>query len=160
MQAIGSAEIGQIAPDFTLKGPGGQPVSLSDYRGRQNVVLVFYPFAFSPTCTHQLPEVQKASSEFAALDTVVFGVSVDSHHSNTAFAKQLGLTFPLLSDFGKDASTAYGVLNPQRGNSRRAIFVIDKQGRIAHKEVSASTNDLDQVPSNQAVLEVLRRLAA
>jgi len=156
MQTIG-VEVGQIAPDFTLKGPGGQPVSLSDYRGRNNVVLVFFPLAFSPVCSHQLPAVQREAAGFEAAAAVVLGVSVDSHHANAAFAERLGLTFPLLSDFDRAVSAAYGVLNAERGYSGRALFVIDKQGRVIHKEVSPQPGDPAQIPSNQAALEALRR---
>src|SRR5439155_2967437 len=124
MQTVG-VEVGQIAPDFTLKGPGGQPISLSDYRGRSNVVLVFFPLAFSPVCSHQLPAVQRASAGFEAAAAVVLGVSVDSHHANAAFAEKLGLTFPLLSDFDRAVSAAYGVLNAERGYSGRALFALD-----------------------------------
>jgi peroxiredoxin len=160
MQTIGSIDIGQVAPDFTLKGPGGQPFTLSEYRGRKNVVLVFFPLAFSPMCAHQLPQVQKESTRFDNLDAVVFGISVDSHHANDAFAKKLGLTFPLLSDFGREVSSAYGVLNASRGTSGRALFVIDKQGRVIHKDVSANSGDIAQMPSAERALEALRHPGA
>ena len=146
-------EVGQHAPDFRLKGPGGQFVSLADYAGHQNVVLVFYPLAFSPVCSHQLPEVNQRMNELRELDTVVFGVSVDSHYANEAFARSLGLEFPLLSDFRREAMTAYGVLNDKSAVSRRATFVIDKQGRLIHKDVSAVPSD---VPSMDRVLDALR----
>ena len=84
-------------------------------------------------------------------------MSVDSHHSNTAFAKQLGLSFTLLSDFGHEASTAYGVLNVAKGFTERAIFMIDKQGKLAYKDVAPDTS-LEKVPSNARVLEALRAL--
>ena len=158
MQTLGTVEVGQLAPDFTLKGPGGQPFSLADYRGRKNVVLVFYPLAFSPVCSHQLPIVQQQAPDFEALDAVVLGVSVDSHHANAAFAHSLGLSFPLLSDFSREVSAAYGVLNVERGYSGRALFVIDKRGRVVHKDVSSNPGDLAQIPSNQAAIEALRRL--
>ncbi len=155
MPATATLEIGQMAPDFKLKGPGGQPVSLSEYRGHKNVVLVFYPLAFSPICSHQLPTIQKELSRFEELAAVVLGVSVDSHHANTAFARQLGVTFPLLSDFNRETSARYGVLNTEVGYSGRAVFVVDKQGRLAYKDVS---RDINQVPSNEAVLAALRAL--
>src|SRR4029078_53531 len=104
MQATESLEVGRVAPDFKLRGPGGQPVTLSEYRGKKNVVLVFYPLAFSPVCSNQLPALSHALAAFAALDAVVYGISVDSHHANTAFAKQLRISFPLLSDFHRRTS--------------------------------------------------------
>ena len=114
------------------------------------MVLVFYPLAFSPVCSHQLPAIQKELAAFEALDAVVLGVSVDSHYANTAFARSLGLSFALLSDWKRAASTAYGVLNTARGYSGRAIFVVDRQGNLAYVDVSPTP---DLVPSNAAVLD-------
>jgi peroxiredoxin (alkyl hydroperoxide reductase subunit C) len=159
MPATATLDIGQTAPDFKLKGPGGQPMSLSDYRGRKNVVLVFYPLAFSPVCSHQLPAIQKQLAEFERLDAAVLGISVDSHYSNAAFAKQLGLGFPLLSDFKREVSGAYGVLNAESGYSGRAVFAIDKQGKLAYKDVSAAPGDVNQIPSNDRVLSALKALS-
>src|SRR5256884_3223184 len=92
-------ELGQLAPDFKLKGPGGAFYTLSEHKGESPVVLVFYPLAFSSVCSHQLPEIQNSMGAFEKAGAVVYGISVDSHHSNTAFARSLGLTFPLLSDW-------------------------------------------------------------
>ena len=149
-------EVGQAAPEFRLKGPGGAWVSLSDYRGQQTVVLVFFPLAFSPVCSHQLPDLQKHLDEFRALDTVVFGVSVDSHYANQAFAQSLRLEFPLLSDFKRLAMTAYGVLNADAGYSGRAAFAIDKAGKLIYKDVSTNPGDITQVPSPERLLDALR----
>ena len=156
MQLTEPIEIGQMAPDFTLKGPGGMPVTLSEYRGSKNVILVFFPLAFSPTCSHQLPLMEKDMTQFDAVEAVVLGVSVDSHHSNQAFAERLRLSFPLLSDFHREVSAAYGVLNEQRGTSRRALFVIDKQGVIAYRDVSANTGDIAQIPGSAGAVAALR----
>ena len=152
-------EVGQMAPDFTLRGPGGQVVTLAEFRGRKNVVLVFFPLAFSPVCSHQLPLVQQQLPSFQSLGAAVFGVSVDSHWSNTAFAHKLGLAFPLLSDFKRGASADYGVLDPERMYSGRALFVIDREGRVAFREVSANPGDLSQIPDNRRALEALEALA-
>jgi peroxiredoxin len=151
--------LGQLAPEFRLKGPGGQWVSLSDYRGNQNVVLVFFPLAFSPICSHQLPDLQEHMNEFRELDTVVFGVSVDSHYANEAFAKSLKLDFPLLSDFKRQAMSAYGVLMGEQGYSGRATFLIGKDGRIAYVDVAVNPGDLSQVPSPERLLGALRAMA-
>ena len=148
-------EVGQSAPDFKLKGPGGQPVSLSEYRGRNNVVLVFYPLAFSPVCSHQLPMIEKAMARITAMGGVVLGVSVDSHYANTAFAERLSLSFPLLSDFKRQASAAYGVLTDEAGVSMRAVFVVDRRGRIAYRDVSPVPT---QIPDNEALLTALEAL--
>jgi peroxiredoxin len=155
MQALASIEVGQMAPDFKLKGPGGQFVTLSEYRGKKNVVLVFYPLAFSPVCSHQLPTIQKELDRFRALNAEVLGISVDSHYANEAFARHLVLTFPLLGDFFREASAAYGVLMSERGYSGRALFVIDKQGKVAYKDVAPTTRE---IPSNERLLEALEPL--
>jgi peroxiredoxin len=146
-------EIGQMAPDFRLKGPGGQFVQLSDYRGRRHVVLAFYPLAFSPTCSHQLPGIQERLRELRDAGAEVLGISVDSHWANEAFARKLGVEFDLLSDFKREASSAYGVLLGASGYSTRAIFVVDKQGKLVYKEVSANPDD---IPGLDAVLDALR----
>lgn len=156
MHAAVTPDIGAEAPDFQLKGPGGQPVTLSEFRGSKNVVLVFYPLAFSPVCSHQLPALSQDLAEFEKLDAVVLGISVDSHHANTAFAKQLKIAFPLLSDFHRRTSAAYGVLDEARATSGRAVFVIDKRGIVIHREVSAAVNDMNQIPSSARALEALR----
>jgi len=150
--------VGQLAPEFRLKGPGGQWVALSDYRGHQNVVLAFFPLAFSAICSHQLPALQKLLNDFRELDTVVFGVSVDSHYANEAFARSLKLEFWLLSDFRRQAMQAYGVLDVERGYSGRALFLIGRDGRIAYTDVSANPGDPAQVPNPERLLETLRSL--
>jgi len=160
MQTLGTAEVGQMAPDFELRGPAGQIVTLSEYRGKRNVVLAFFPLAFSPVCSAQLPEIEHQRETMDDLDAVVLGISVDSHYANEAFAKRLGLSFPLLSDFHHRASAAFGVLNTQRGHSGRALFVIDKQGRIAWKDVSDNPGDPSRIPSHQGAVEALRALRA
>lgn len=151
-------DVGQVAPDFELRGPGGQPVTLSEYRGQRNVVLVFFPAAFSGVCTHQLPDIERDRERIEALDGVVLGISVDNHHANTAFAEQLGLGFPLLSDFMRETSAAYGVLVPRAGVAWRSVFVVDKQGRIAYRDLSADPGDPDQVPSRSALIAALEAL--
>lgn len=156
MTATAMLDVGQAAPDFRLRGPGGQFVSLSEYRGTKNVVIVFFPLAFSPTCSHQLPEIEKDVSRFEALDAVVLGVSVDSHYANAAFARALGLSFPLLSDFDHAVSLAWGMLIPEKRYSGRAVFIVDKQGRIAYRDVARTTAE---IPSRAPVLAALERLA-
>lgn len=159
MQASTALEIGQAAPDFKLKGPGGQAVTLSEYRDSRNVVLVFYPLAFSPVCSHQLPAIKKEIARFEDLEATVLGISVDSHYSSTAFAERLRLSFPLLSDFKREASAAYGVLIHEAGHSGRAIFVVDKQGRVTYMDVSPAIGDPAQIPNQDRVLAHLAGLA-
>lgn len=152
----GNVEVGDLAPDFSLRGPAGQPVTLSEYRG-SNVLLVFFPLAFSPACTSQLPEVERdVRREPLAQDTVVLGISVDSHWANEEFARRLGLSFPLLSDFDRRTCAAYGVLDPARGHGGRALFAVDRTGRVVYKEVStAPPTDPSQLPSHRRALEAL-----
>jgi peroxiredoxin (alkyl hydroperoxide reductase subunit C) len=147
-------DVGQMAPDFRMRAPDGAAYTLSEYRGEKNVLLVFYPLAFSPVCSHQLPEVQEALPRFERADTVVFGVSVDSRWSNGAFARSLGIGFTLLSDFDRRTSTAYGVLL-DAGYSARASFLVDKQGRIAWRQVSEDTGSVDAIPSLDAALAAI-----
>ena len=146
-------QVGDTAPDFELHASGNRIIKLSDFRGKKNVLLAFYPFAFSPVCSLQLPGLQKNLDEFRALNTEVLGISVDSKHSSAAFAEHLHLDFPLISDFNKEATTAYGVLR-EGGFAERALFVIDRGGQIAYVHV----NPIGEVPDNGPVLEALRKL--
>jgi len=155
MQVNPPPEAGQPAPEFRLKGPGGQPFTLSEYRGNMNVMLVFYPLAFSPVCSHQLPEIQREIARFRALETEVLGVSVDSWYANQEFARKLNLSFPLLSDFDRQASAAYGVLMPEKGYSGRALFVVDKQGRVAWREIAPTPTEIPSTADALAALEGL-----
>jgi len=156
MQSNAPPDVGQPAPEFRLKGAGGQPFTLSEYHGNRNVLLVFYPLAFSPLCSHQLPEIQRELARFRALDTEVLGISVDSWYANQEFARKLGLSFPLLSDFDRAACAAYGVLVPERGYGRRALFVVDKAGRVAWREIAPTPTDL---PSTRDALVTLEGLS-
>jgi len=155
METTMSPVVGQIAPELRLKGPGGQFVTLSEYRGRNPVVLVFYPLAFSPVCSHQLPAIQKELPRISARGGVVLGISVDSHYANTAFAERLGLTFPLLSDWKHEASVAYGMMIESSGYSGRALFLVDREGRIAYQEVAPKTSE---VPDLEALIRALEAL--
>lgn len=152
--------VGQMAPDFRLRGAGGLSYALSEHRGEKHVLLVFYPLAFSGTCSHQLPLVQEALPRFEAADTVVYGVSTDSHHSNTAFAEKLGLTFPLLSDWMRVTTRDYGVLLPEAGYAWRSSFLIGKDGRVLWKDVSEDTGDKSKLPSIEGALAALQALPA
>jgi peroxiredoxin len=146
-------QVGEVAPEFELPASGNRTVKLSDFRGKKKVLLAFYPFAFSPVCSLQLPGLQQSLDKFQALNTEVLGISVDSKHSSTAFAEHLKLDFPLVSDFNKETTAAYGVLR-EGGFAERALFVIDKEGRIAYAHVNA----LGEVPDNAPVFEVLQQL--
>jgi peroxiredoxin len=127
-----TVEIGQSAPDFTLANQSGEKVTLSDYRGEKNVVLMFYPYAFSGTCTGELCAIRDRYVEFVNDDSVVLSVSCDSVHTLRVFAEQEGYTHQLLSDFWPHGAVAslYGAFLPEKGFSTRASFVIDKDGVV------------------------------
>lgn len=146
-------QVGDEAPDFELQATGDRKIKLSDFRGRKNVVLAFYPFDWSPTCSLQLPGLQEKLNDFRSLETEVLGISIDSRHSHNAFAEHLGLEFPLLSDFDKTVTRAYGVLR-EGGFAERAMFVVDKRGIIRYVHV----NPIGEVPDNEPVFAVLREL--
>jgi mycoredoxin-dependent peroxiredoxin len=125
-------EIGQPAPPFTLRNQHGEAVSLADFGGKKNVVLVFYPFAFSRVCTGELSEIRDQISDFADDTTAILAVSCDPMHSLRAFAESDGLKFPLLSDFWPhgEVSKAYDNFNEKLGCSGRATFVVDREGTL------------------------------
>ena len=116
-----SVEVGQAAPEFTLSNQFGEKVSLADFRGEKNVVLMFYPFAFTGTCTGELCAIRDQYVDFVNDDTVVLSVSCDSPYTLKVFAEQESLTHALLSDFWPhgEASKAYGVFLDDKGFSRR-----------------------------------------
>lgn len=131
--------VGQEAPDFTLRNPAGEMVSLSSFRGKTNVVLLFYPLAFSGVCTTQLTQVGTESSRYAEGDAQVIAVSVDSWFCQGVFQEQVGAADAIfLSDFEPkgEVARAYGAYL-DLGWSTRAAFVIDKAGIVRHADVLA-----------------------
>ena len=133
-----AVKVGQAAPDFTLpymapKAGGGyenKTMKLSDFKGKQNVVLAFFPAAFSPGCTNEMKAYHQATGQFNASNTTIFGVSVDSTWANKAFREQIGAEFPILSDWNKDLSRKLGILNEKTGFAHRTTFVVDKAGIV------------------------------
>lgn len=119
--------LGSPAPDFTLDSTGG-PVTLSAFRGKQNVLLAFFPLAFTSTCTAELCAFSEDYSAFAGEDVAVIPISVDAVPSLKEFKAKYAMTVELASDFKRTVSVAYGVLHPERFFSQRAYFLIDKQG--------------------------------
>lgn len=134
-----SVEIGQEAPDFEVRDQNGTPVRLSSFRGQKNVVLVFYPLAFTPTCTGELGAIRDESPVFENDDTVVLGVSCDSPATLRVFAEREGYEFSLLSDFWPhgEVSRAYGVFLEERGFPARGTFIIDKAGVVRWSVVNS-----------------------
>ncbi|MFG2607707.1 peroxiredoxin [Streptomyces sp. NPDC048514] len=125
-------QVGDKAPDFELKDNHGRTVRLSDLRGEKNVVLLFYPFAFTGVCTGELCELRDNLPKFADRDTLLLAVSNDSIHTLRVFAEQEGLEYPLLSDFWPhgNVSRAYGVFDEDKGCAVRGTFIIDKEGVV------------------------------
>jgi peroxiredoxin len=146
--------VGDVAPDFELEDQNGKKVRLGQYKGKKNVLLAFFPFAFSPVCTNELGELKEKEDVVLKLDTQILTASVDSTWTQKAFAKELKVKFPLMSDFGRKAVTLYGSYYEDKGFARRSIFVIDKQGRIAYKRQYEPGTQ----PDINEALEVLKRL--
>lgn len=149
-------KVGDDAPDFTLPSQTGEKITLSQYRGQKNVVLALFPFAFSSTCSAQMPSYQAELERFNSFETQVLGVSMDGRHSLVAWAKQLGITYPLLSDFYPQGQVTdlYGARHPA-GMPERALFVVDKAGKIAWIHVHRPTGE---APDNEELFAVLRKL--
>jgi peroxiredoxin len=125
-------QVGDKAPDFELKDNHGRTVRLSDFRGEKNVVLLFYPFAFTGVCTGELCELRDNLPKFEGRDTQLLAVSNDSIHTLRVFAEQEGLEYPLLSDFWPhgNVSRAYGVFDEDKGCAVRGTFIIDREGVV------------------------------
>jgi len=126
------AEIGQPAPEFTLKDQNGNDVALADFRGKQAVALVFYPFTFTGVCEGELCRIRDDYSQFENAGVQVLAISCDSRHAQRVWAEQQGFTFPVLSDFWPHGAVAkaYGVFNEELGCAIRATFLIDRNGVI------------------------------
>ena len=130
-----SIELGQQAPDFTLRDQHGQQVRLSSFRGSKSVLVVFYPFAFSGTCTGELRAIRDALPDIESADVTLLAVSCDPMQSLRAFADQEGLTYPLLSDFWPHGAVAraYDIFNDVVGSALRGTFIVNKKGLVAWK---------------------------
>ena len=147
--------VGTQAPDFHLKDTPDQRVSLSDFAGRA-VVLAFYPADFSPVCSNEMSLFNELIDEFRRYDAQMLGISVDNVWCHLAFAKDRNIRFPLLSDFHPkgEVSMAYNAYREQDGESERALYVIDPDGRIAWGHISP----IGINPGADGVLDALERL--
>ena len=127
-----AVEAGTKVPDFTLKNQHGEAVSLSDFTGKKNVVLLFYPFAFTGVCSGELCALRDELPQFVNDEVHLLAVSNDSPFALRVFAEQEGLEYPLLSDFWPHgaASRAYGVFDEEKGCAVRGTFIIDKEGTV------------------------------
>ena len=155
-----SVDVGSKAPDFTLTSQDRQPVTLSGLRGKP-VVLAFFPAAFSSVCQKEMCTFRDSMARLGKADAQVFGISVDTFFTLKAWQDQQKLNFPLLSDFNKQAIRDYGVFNEDmiglKGIAKRAVFVIDKDGVVRHREV---LEDARNEPDYEKVFGALASLAA
>lgn len=150
---------GQQAPDFTLRDTDKNPVTLSEQKGK-NVLLLFFPLAFTSTCTKELCMTRDNLAAYNNVDTTVFGISVDSLFSLKKFKEEQQLNFSLLSDFNKTASKAYDSIyehffNDMDGVSKRSAFVIDKEGVVRYAEV---LDDASKIPDFDAIMRCLSEI--
>ncbi len=157
-----SVHVGDAAPDFTLQqktDDGLQDVSLSDFRGKKNVVVLFFPLAYTSVCTEEMCSVSGGLSDYEGLDAQVLGISVDSPFAQEAWAKENNITIPLLSDFNKEVSAGYGAqyddLLGFKGVAKRSAFVVDKEGVVRFASVS---DDAKKLPDFDAIKKCLTSL--
>lgn len=153
-------EIGHPAPDFTLYDSAKNKVTLSDLKG-QSVLLLFFPLAFTSTCTAELCSVRDNISFYNNVNAKVFGISVDALHTLARFKQDQQLNFTLLSDFNKDVSTAYGSLYEMfgynmKGVSKRSAFIIDKDGIVRYAEVLENAGEQPNFENITLTLEKLK----
>ncbi len=151
---------GQSAPSFNLFNSEKNKVSLADYSGK-NLVILFFPQAFTGVCTTELCSVRDNLNVYTSLNAEVVGISVDSIFTLAKFKEEQGYNFPLLSDFNKEISKAYGAFYDEfvfdmKGVSRRAAFVVDGKGTIQYAEVLESAGDLPKFEAIQATLSELK----
>ena len=155
-----AADVGSIAPDFTLMNQDREPVTLSQLKGKP-VVLAFFPAAFSGVCQKELCTFRDSMGALNNASAQVFGISVDTFFALKAFQDQQQLNFPLLSDFNKEIIREYGVFNEDmiglKGIAKRAVFVLDKDGIVRHREV---LEDARNEPDYKKVLDSVASLGA
>ena len=140
-QLQNSTQVGDLAPDFSLASTSGSEVRLSSFRGKKNVLLAFFPLAFTGTCTKELVCFTEDFDQFAKEGVEILPISVDSTASLGEFKKKLQMKTDLLSDFRRDVSRAYGVLNEARFYSNRAYFLIDREGRIRWSHIESNNGE-------------------
>ncbi len=150
-------QLGDPAPDFTLAATTGEDVTLGDHRGKSNVLLAFFPLAFTGVCTAEMCEFSTGLPEFQNAGTVVLGVSVDAVPSLIAVRKREGITIDLLSDIKREVCRVYGTLIEETFFSRRAYFIIDREGTIRWIHVERELGDRRD---NEELLAELAKLSA
>jgi glutaredoxin-dependent peroxiredoxin len=155
-----SLTVGQTAPDFKLPNTEKKEVTLSQYRGDKNVLLLFFPLAFTGTCTKELCGVRDDIARYSKANAEVLGISVDSPFALGKFKEEQSYNFQLLSDFNKEASKAYGSIYDtfildMHGVSKRSAFVIDKEGVVRYAEVLENAGEVPDFEKINSVLDSL-----
>lgn len=153
-------KIGDNAPDFELPVTMEETWKLSDNIGKNNIVLLFFPLAFSPPCHEELCSIRDGFNEFRNLDAQVVATSIDNPFVLGKWKEELKLPYPLLSDFNKTVCTAYGaiheVLGPLKGVAKRSVFIIDRRGKIRYISISDDPLKLPEISEIQDVLDELK----
>jgi peroxiredoxin len=155
-QLQNTPQVGDVAPEFTAPSTSGSDVSLSGFRGKRNVLLAFFPLAFTGTCSKELICFTEDFDQFAGSGVEIIPISVDSTASLREFKNKLQMKTELLSDFKRDISRAYGVLNEERFYSNRAYFLIDKEGRVRWSHVEYNNG---QRRENAEILAAIKLLS-
>jgi mycoredoxin-dependent peroxiredoxin len=146
--------VGQSAPDFSLKSTSGEQVSVSQFKGQKNVLIAFFPLAFTGVCTAENCSFSDDYSKFENADTVVLPVSVDSVPTLNEFRAKHGMKHHLVSDFKREAGRAYGVLDEEKFFTKRAYFLVGKDGTLRWKHVEA---ELGHSRPNSELLEAIAK---
>ena len=146
--------VGQAVPDFSLKSTSGEQVSVSQFKGQKNVLIAFFPLAFTGVCTAENCSFSDDYSKFEGADTVVLPVSVDSVPTLNEFRAKHGMKHHLVSDFKREAGRAYGVLDEEKFFTKRAYFLVGKDGTLRWKHVEA---ELGHSRPNSELLEAIAK---
>ena len=151
-----SPQVGDVAPAFTAASTSGKDVSLSSFQGKRSVLLAFFPLAFTGTCTKELICFTEDFDQFSGKGVEILPISVDSTASLREFKNKLRMKTELLSDFKREISRAYGVLNEDRFYSNRAYFLIDKEGLVRWSHVEGNNRERRE---NSEILAAIKRLS-
>jgi peroxiredoxin len=155
-QLQNSPQVGDVAPEFTAASTSGKDVLLSSFRGKRNVLVAFFPLAFTGTCSKELICFTEDFDQFAGHGVEILPISVDAVPSLKEFKNKLQMKTELLSDFKREISRAYGVLNEDKFYSNRAYFLIDKEGRVRWSHVEGNNS---QKRENSEILAAIKLLS-
>src|SRR3954462_8353405 len=156
IQLQNSPQVGEVAPEFTAPSTSGADVSLSSFRGKSNVLIAFFPLAFTGTCSKELACFTEDFDQFTGRGVEILPISVDAVPSLREFKNKLQMKTDLLSDFKRDISRAYGVLNEDRFYSNRAYFLIDRDGKVRWSHVEGNNSERRE---NSEILAAIKLLS-